>query len=67
MAVYVNNSTMPGGVTPACNDCGVNLCWDISEEDYNEEKSFWDNWICKDCNGGTSMSLKSWKENKKFS
>jgi hypothetical protein len=52
---------MPGAVTPACNDCGVALCWDISEHQYREEKSFWDEWICQDCNGGEPMSLRDYR------
>lgn len=60
MGVQVNNGTMPGGVTPTCNDCGVALCWDISDEQYAEAKEFWDAWVCQDCNGGEPMSLKAW-------
>jgi hypothetical protein len=52
---------MPGGVTPCCNDCGIALCWDISEDQYHEEKSFWDDWICQDCNGGERMSLRDYR------
>ena len=52
---------MDGGVTPICNECGVALCWDISEEDYQQAKQFWDDWICQVCNGGTPLSLRSWK------
>lgn len=49
MGVSKHGGTMPGGVTPTCNDCGVCLCWDISEQEYQERKTFWDNWKCKDC------------------
>ena len=50
---------MEGGVTPICKECGVSLCWDISDEDYKEASAFWDAWICKDCNGGVAPSLKN--------
>ena len=49
MGVIKTNSTILGGLTPACNDCGIAMCWDISEEDYDSDKSFWDKWLCKDC------------------
>lgn len=44
-----------GGYTPACNQCGVHLCWDISENEYEEDKQFWEDWICQDCNGGVRL------------
>jgi hypothetical protein len=53
MGTAITASTIPGGVTPICNDCGVALCWDISDEEYAARPKFWDNWICRDCNGGT--------------
>lgn len=46
---------MPGCLTPICEDCNVSLCWDISIEEYEEEKAFWDSWRCRDCNGGYAM------------
>ena len=61
MGVHVHPGTLPGSVTPICNDCGVALCWDISDEEYQEAKTFWDAWICQDCNGGKPLSLKDWK------
>lgn len=64
MGVMVTKGTMPGGVTPICNDCGVALCWDISKEEYIECEEFWDEWICRDCNNGEPMSLKEFKANK---
>lgn len=60
MGVTVSNGTMPGGVTPICNSCGISLCWDITDNEYLEDKSFWDSWKCEDCNGSV-MSLKSWR------
>jgi hypothetical protein len=52
---------MPGGLTPICDSCGISLCWDIGEEEYHEAKAFWDAWVCRDCNGGTAMSLGAWR------
>lgn len=49
MGVTRTASTLPDGWTPICNDCGVALCWDISEYDYNERPAFWDAWLCKEC------------------
>lgn len=49
MAVITKYSTMQGGLTPACSDCGISLCWDISKEEYNEKLEFWDEWRCRDC------------------
>lgn len=51
MGVHVGLGTMPGGLTPICEDCGVCLCWDISEEEYLRNKAFWDAWCCEECNG----------------
>lgn len=51
VGVYETASTLPGGYTPICNACMVALCYDISAEEYRAEKSFWDNWRCRDCNG----------------
>ncbi len=55
MGVHVHNGTIPGGVTPICNECGASLCWDISEEEYDKHSYFWDNWICKDYNNGEPL------------
>jgi hypothetical protein len=53
---------MDEGVTPICNDCGVFLCWDLSESEAEEAREFWDAWICRDCNGGEPLSLREWLE-----
>jgi hypothetical protein len=50
MGVHITNGTLDGGLTPICNDCGISLCWDISECEYEEVKEFWDNWKCRNCN-----------------
>ena len=49
MGVTKLPSTIPGGWTPICEKCGVALCWDISEVEYQEKPLFWDNWTCKEC------------------
>lgn len=67
MGISIHHGTMPGGVTPTCSDCGIALCWDISKEDYHEAATFWDEWICEDCNGGTPLSLKQWMISNKCS
>lgn len=64
MGVTKVNSTMPGAVTPICNDCGVLLCWDVSEEDYAERKAFWDEWRCAECKKHTSQFIK--EQNQKY-
>lgn len=61
MGVHVHGGTMPGGVTPICDDCGVSLCWDISDEEFAEAPDFWNAWTCRDCRGGVPMSLKAFK------
>lgn len=60
MGVFVGPGTMPGGVTPICNTCGIALCWDISSDDYDERPAFWDAWLCQDCNGGIKFS-ETWR------
>ena len=60
MGVVKTGGTMLGGFTPICNSCGVHLCWDIAEEQYESERRFWDNWICQECNNGEPMTRKEW-------
>ena len=55
MGVQVNSATLAGGVTPQCGRCGVWLCWDISQSEYEQDRAFWDAWLCRECNGGTPM------------
>lgn len=64
MGVHVHRGTLAGGVTPICNDCMVSLCWDISEQQYDDDREFWDAWICRDCNGGEPMTRAKFYENK---
>lgn len=49
MGVSIFNSTLPGAVTVVCSDCGVSLGLDISEEEYNRSKHYWDIFICPEC------------------
>jgi len=51
--------------TPTCNECGIALCWDLSIVEYEEDKDFWDDWVCEVCNGGKPMSLIQYKRDKK--
>jgi len=60
MGISKHGGTMPGAMTPICNDCGISLCWDIPEEEARRDAEFWDAWICQDCNGGQRMSLSTW-------
>lgn len=62
MGLITHRGTMPGAFTPICNECGVHLCWDVGEEEANQDRQFWDAWICQDCNGGVRMSVKQWRE-----
>lgn len=45
----VKPSNLYGGYTPICDRCGVCLCWDISEHEYEENITFWENWTCELC------------------
>jgi hypothetical protein len=60
MAVTINASTLDGGYTPMCSNCGVALCWDISEQEYEDGKGFWDDWTCKDCNPDYKGAYQRW-------
>jgi len=53
-----------GGRTPICSDCGISLCWDISEEEFQEDLDFWLAWKCRDCNPDYRGSLKRYQEAK---
>ena len=62
MGLTVTKGTIPGAMTPVCNDCGVHLCWDVGEEEAESCRAFWDAWVCQDCNNGQRMSLKDWRD-----
>lgn len=38
-----------GGYHPICNECGISEIWEISPEEYNEAKFYWNNWLCPEC------------------
>ena len=61
MGLSKHGSTMPGAVTPICNECGTFLCWDLGEDEADENRDFWDAWVCESCNDGERMSLKQWR------
>ena len=39
----------PDGWQPICNDCGICLCFSISQEEYKRTKDFWEQWRCVYC------------------
>lgn len=49
MAVIPSSMHNPGFLTPACNACGIFLCWDITPEEYTARKEYWDDWECEEC------------------
>jgi hypothetical protein len=59
MGVTITGGTLMGGKTPICNRCNVLLCWDISDEEYEVNTKFWDEWICQDCNGDNRLHRSS--------
>ena len=61
MGLSTHGGTMPGAVTPICNQCGVFLCWDVEEGEAEQDRAFWDAWCCQDCNGGERMSLANFR------
>lgn len=61
MGTQVTASTIPGGITPLCNECGVALCWDLPEEEYLQDKGFWDEWRCRDCNPDYEGALQRYR------
>ena len=49
MGVVQSHMFLGEGLTPICDKCGVALCWDISVSEYEEDKQFWDDWVCESC------------------
>lgn len=49
MGVIPSNLKDPTFVTPCCNCCGICLCWDLSIEEYEARKAYWDAWECEEC------------------
>lgn len=48
-----------GSYTPICNDCGVKLCWGLSETEYQRTKEYWDKWRCEACSSPLA-TLSNW-------
>lgn len=53
-----------GGYIPVCETCGVALCWGIAPHEYEEDKKFWDDWQCRDCDPNADGSRKRYRFNK---
>lgn len=53
------------GYQPICNDCGIALCFSISEEEYKRTKGFWENWKCVYCDKHAIGSFARWLESHK--
>lgn len=62
MGINIKNLDSLGSVTPQCNDCGICLCWDISEAEYLKWQGFWDEWKCQDCNPNYKGSYERYKK-----
>lgn len=62
MGVVRLPSTMVGCVTPICEECGIHLCYDIDNDEYQLDKAFWDKWRCKECNESYRGQLKIWHQ-----
>ncbi len=41
--------TFLGGYQPVCGECGIALCWELAPQEYEEQKEYWDNWSCENC------------------
>ncbi len=39
-----------GCYQPVCEGCGIALCWGLSVYEYEDRKTYWDNWRCEKCN-----------------
>jgi hypothetical protein len=57
MGVIPSRMKDPTFLTPICNDCGICLCWDISVEEYEADKAFWEGWQCEFCLEGREIEL----------
>lgn len=51
-----------GSIQPICNDCGIALCWGLSEEEYDDRKQFWDDWCCRSCRQGSRRDQRVTRE-----
>lgn len=64
MGVTILKSTPSDFLTPICNECGIHLCYDISIQEYNQDKNFWDDWRCDICNPHARGSYLEYRKNK---
>ena len=46
-----------GAVTPTCESCGCTAP-DISIQEYQEKKTYWDNWLCDVCRPRNEYAVK---------
>lgn len=51
-----------GEYQPICDECGIALCINLIEEEYQRAKGYWDNWTCVYCNPHAIGSLARWLE-----
>jgi len=49
MPVTITISTEPYAYTPVCRECSSYLASDISQEEYLQNRSTWDSWMCPEC------------------
>lgn len=60
MGVYEIDEGLGYEYKPICNKCGINLCYSLSFVEYLENKDYWDNWCCLECDPNY---LTRWMEN----
>lgn len=61
MAVGKVPTTMPGAYSVFCNSCGMKQDWEVSEEEYEEDKTGLDKFVCKWCREGKTPYVEYWK------
>jgi len=44
--------------TPLCSSCGIQASFDISKQDYEGDKKYWDNWQCGLCSNDSVIAHK---------
>lgn len=48
------------GWQPICNDCGIALCFTISDDEKYRFGEFWENWRCQYCDPYVIGSFSRW-------
>lgn len=48
------------GWQPICNDCGLSLCFVITLQEYDQTKTFWEQWRCVYCDKDAIGSFARW-------